>query len=181
MHDTDPGLQSGENKMNTNKKIKSIFVLFMLVSSAMLSQNCMTFQDMEKNGVRMTQLDSLYPNAMKTTTFEGVFPEGKKLKKFDKAWGGFYEELMNYFSKSGLKWEKPTYCFNKIYFDADGNVQYWFFNFMKEDNIPADVQAKYLQGIKDFSKTHQIKIKAGTKFSQCASVTFVNADELNKK
>ncbi|HEY6161027.1 MAG TPA: hypothetical protein VI112_07385 [Bacteroidia bacterium] len=168
--------------MNNTKKTALASVLFLLALITVAhSQNCMTFQDMGKNGVRLTQLDSLYPNALKTETFEGVFPEGKKLKKFDKAWAGFYEELMNYFSKSGLKWDKPTYCFNKIYFDADGNVQYWFFNFMKEDNIPADVQAKYLQGIKEFSKTHQIKIKAGTKFSQCASVTFVNADELNKK
>ena len=140
----------------------------------------MTFQEMEKNGLKMDSLQRLYPNATKTDTFAGVFPAGKKGDRFSDAWLKYYTDLMNYFSENGLKWEKPTYCFNKIFFDANGKVEYWFFNFKKADNIPDDVQQKYLQGLQQFSKKHKIKIKADSKFTQCASVTFINAEDIKK-
>ena len=34
-----------------------------------------------------------------------------------------------------------TYCFHKIYFTPTGEIDYWFFNFKKEDNIPNKTQA----------------------------------------
>ena len=160
---------------------KFIFVLFLLMACLpSFSQRVMTFQEMEKNGLKMDSLQRIYPNATRSDTFVGVFPAGKKGDQFNAAWLDYYTDLMNYFSENGLIWEKPTYCFNKIFFDSKGRVEYWFFNFSKADNIPDSIQQKYSDGLKKFSKKHKIRIKADSKFTQCASVTFVNAEDLKK-
>ena len=64
--------------------------------------------------------------------------------------------------------------FNKIYFDANGKVEYWFFNFKKSDNIPQEKQDKYLELLKKFAKDHKLNIKSTSKYSQCASVDFID-------
>ncbi len=145
-------------------------LIFLLAVQVLKSQSCMTFQETEKNNISIKHLDSLYLNATASGTFAGVFNGSKK---FDEAWLKFHQDLINYMAKRGIKWEKPQNCFNKIYFEADGKVAYWFFNFPKADNVPADVQEKYRNSINEFSKTEKLKIKSEAKFSQCVTVTLM--------
>jgi hypothetical protein len=130
----------------------------------------MTFQNAERFGIKVKQLDSLYLNAIPSATYEGVF---KGSKDFDIAWGKFYKDLLDFMAGQGLKWSKPQDCFNKVYFTKDGVVEHWFFNFPLADNVPADIQIKYRKIVEEFSKDHKIKIKADKNFSQCATVTLM--------
>lgn len=156
--------------------MKSTVLLLFVFGCLLLpgkAQTIMTFQEMEKNGISMTKLDSIYPNATHADKNLGVF-KGKKEEKFSKAWVDFYTELMTYFGKNGLIWGKQTYCFNKIYFSKEGKVAYWFFNFKQADNIPQEKQETYSKLLKEFSNKYQIKIKSKSNFSQCASVDFID-------
>ncbi len=152
--------------------------LLLLTCSVTVGQTCITFQEMERQGLPMDSLDSTYPNALHPDTAQGPFM-GRQ-KNFEKAWGQFYEDLIQHFHDHGLEWENPTYCFNKIYFSPTGEIEYWFFNFRKKDAIPADKQAQFLKLIKEFSRSYQIKITADTNFSQCTSVTLFNLDDLRR-
>lgn len=155
-------------------KILNPFLLSLtFITTTAFSQKVMTFQEMEKSGIKMAELDSLYPNSTKTDKFQGVFID-KKLDKFTTAWGDFYMDLMTYFSENKFIWGKQTYCFNKIYFQSNGKIDYWFFNFKKSDNIAQEKQDMFLKLLDEFAKTHKIKIKAKTNFAQCASVDFVD-------
>ena len=133
----------------------------------------MTFQEMETNGITMTKLDSIFPNATSADKTLGVF-KGKNMDKFSKAWGNFYMELMEYCGKCGLVWGQQTYCFNKVYFTKEGKVDYWFFNFKKTDNIPQEKQDAFRKILNEYCLKNKIKIKAKSNFSQCASVDFVD-------
>jgi hypothetical protein len=155
------------------KNISLSLILLLINIQANNAQKIMTFQEMEKNGLSMAKLDSTFHNASDAGSVPGVFT-GKKSKKFSKAWGSFYKDLMTYCGKNGLIWGKQTYCFNKIYFSPTGEVAYWFFNFKKADNIPQEKQDLYLKILKQYSSAHKLKIKASVPYSQCASVDFID-------
>lgn len=159
--------------------MRKLFFVVCVFCWALLAQaqQCMTFQDMEKNGLSLAKLDSLYPNALGSGKAEGAF---KSQQKFGKQWAQFHEDLMLYLNTNGLKWGKPTNCFNKIYFNADGKIEYWFFNFFKADSIPENIQAKYLELITAFSKIYTFKDKIPSQFTQCATVTFFDIEEKQK-
>lgn len=127
----------------------------------------------------MTALDSLHPSVAHAPGTKGVF-DSKKEKQFEKAWGDYFSDLMQFIADNDFKWQKPTYCFNKIYFDRDGKVDYWFYNFKKTDSIPQQTQDKYLELITKFSAVNKIKISGNSNFAQCASVTFSDFDKKKK-
>lgn len=141
---------------------------FLTLSRSVRAQNCNTFQEFEKQGIRVTGMDSIYASALGE---KGIFTDQEK---FGKEWSGYFEELMRFFGKNGLKWGNKTWCFNKIYFAADGKVEYWMFNFRKADNIDPEKQKKYLELIKEFSKSHPFPEKAPSQFTQCSGVTYID-------
>lgn len=152
------------------KRVLFLF-LFALLASAAQAQTCMTFQEFSPDGKKMERLDSLYPKALATDSTARAFPASRQ-KEFEIAWTGFYEELMKYFTANGLFWGKSTDCFNKVYFSAEGKVDYWLFNFLKKDQVPQETQDLYLKLITQYSQTHGINFKADKPFAQCATVTF---------
>lgn len=156
------------------KKLFIIHVFCLLSSSFIFGQTCITFQEMEEHGLSINKLDSLYQNAIHADTVQGPFT-GRQ-QNFAAAWLQFYEGLFKHFTDNGLEWGEPTFCFNKIYFTKTGQIDYWFYNFGKTDNIPIDKQKAYLALITEYSKTHNIEITAQTPFSQCASVTLTDID-----
>ena len=154
-----------------------ILLIFQFINyGTILSQQCTTFQLAELNGIRMQVLDSVYTNATKSDKTDGVFT-GKKLEKWTKAWGDYFVNLMQYFSDNELIWGNPTYCFNKIYFKENGQVDFWLFNFRKSDSISTEKQEKYLVLLKEYTKTHKINISAKIKFTQCAGVDFMDMEK----
>jgi hypothetical protein len=138
------------------------------------AQTIMTFQNAEKNGVVFKLQDSLYRNAYDDAKGKGVF--NGRTQEFDDAWGKFYLDLMYFFNVNKLTWGKPTYCFNKVYFDKTGKVEQWYFNFKKTDSIPQAKQEVYLKLIKEFSEKQKINISTDRKFSQCASVDLIDVN-----
>ncbi|TND07961.1 MAG: hypothetical protein FD123_2769 [Bacteroidetes bacterium] len=159
-------------------------LLFLFLSCGSLftvkAQQCMTFQELNKNENRMAKLDSLFPSAVAGDTANKIFP-GKLQQEFQAAWGNYFSGLFQYLADNGLVWGEQTYCFNKIYFSPDGSVQYWLFNFRQADRIHPDLQDQYHALITSYSKTHKIKIKAGSFFSQCASVDFIDVPPKKKR
>lgn len=41
--------------------------------------------------------------------------------------------LNAFLSENNFEWEKPTRCFNRIYFSSDGTIDYFLYNFTGGD------------------------------------------------
>lgn len=157
--------------------MRCLFVLlFVSLCPIAKGQIALTFQDAKAQGIDVTLLDSLYKNVFDTDTGKGVF-QGKDRERFNVAWVDFHERLMKHLNKNGLYWEKSTWCLNKMYFSKKGEVEYWLFNFNKEDQIPQERQELYKKLVLSFCKENKLKMKNNIPFSQCASIDFVNVLE----
>lgn len=52
-----------------------------------------------------------------------------KEKEYIDAYKKMLGDLADFLSRKNFKWGKPTRCFNKIYFKADGSIDYYLYNF----------------------------------------------------
>ena len=146
-----------------------VFLLLMiLVNLPTLGQNCMTYQEMESSGFSMEALDSEYENAIHPDDESGPF-EGRQ-KEFHEAWVAFIAELMKFFGSEGLVWGKATPLHMRVYFQPDGNIDHWFYNFLDKESVPLEKQKRFESLVKKFMKDHKINISTDRKFSQCVGI-----------
>lgn len=152
-----------------------ILVITFLFVSHSQGQDFMTYQEMESHGFSTEELDSLYPNALHKDTVKGPFY--KRQEEFRAEWLSFYKDLMKYLNNNDFKWGSPTQCHMKVYFNSNGEIDHWFYNFKKSDEISEATQKEFERLIKQFMKSNRIEITSNTKFSQCVGVTFIDLEE----
>ena len=62
---------------------------------------CQTFQEFEKNGNSVQELDSLYPSGVSIDTNIAVFKKEEE-KKYLKVWGGLFYDLDSFLFDNGF-------------------------------------------------------------------------------
>lgn len=157
--------------------MKLFFVFFILVSVQSVAQVGIrplpyieTINNAAQEGITIGRLDSIYESAIHIETAKAVFKTKKEQDSLVKSYTDFLQQLGKYLKDNNFKWGKPTRCWNRIYFRADGKVDYYLFDF-KTDISPEKV-ARYKELFRAFAATHRIKISARVKFAQCSPVTF---------
>lgn len=121
----------------------------------------------------MERVDSLYKSAVNIAdSTKGVFKSAKEQDDLIKAYTNFLQELGNYLSDHNYKWERPTKCKNRIYFNKDGAVDYYLFDFKTE--ISNEKLSQFKELFIAFAATHKISITASVGFAQCSPVTFMD-------
>ncbi len=135
----------------------------------------LTFDEAEKQGIRISYLDSIYPSAVHNDTSLAVFKTESEQQKMYEAYVKLLQDFGNFLSENNFKWEKPTRCFNRIYFNNNGSINYFLFNFLgKEDVQPTpDKQKEFKRLLNLFIKDYSIQITATTKFAQCSPTTYM--------
>jgi len=134
----------------------------------------LTFEDAEKQGI-LHDLDSLYKSAMHTDTSKAVFKTEEEVNAMLGAYTKLLQDLGHFLSDNNFKWNKPTRCFNRIYFNTDGSVDYFLFNFLGKtnDKPSAKKQKEFQRLLTLFIKDYKFALTADTKFAQCSPVTYM--------
>ena len=101
-----------------------------------------------------------------------VFKQGKEKDSLIHAYCNFLQDFGKYLKKNNFKWDAPAKGKDRIYFNADGYVDYFLFNFKTE--ISDEKLIKFKQLLLEFVKTHKIGISAPERFAQCSPFTFMD-------
>jgi hypothetical protein len=155
-----------------NKLILSIVLSGVFIINVN-AQKVMTFQDAERHGKSYLHLDSLYKSAVHSDIKLAVFKTKSGQDSLQKAYVLFIQDLAGYLKKNNFKWEKQIKCFNRIYFDKDGKVDYFLYNFAK-DEIPAKKEAEFARLLNLFIQDHKFTLTAKEGFAQCSPIKYAD-------
>jgi len=130
-----------------------------------------TFDRAESMNISFAELDSLYPSAIHTDTSKAVFSE--RQDKFIDSYRSMMQKLGNFLHKNNFEWGERTTFFQRIYFNRDGKIDYYFINLRKTGFSEAKKeQLKKL--LTNFSDNYKISLSTDMDFAQCSPVTFVD-------
>jgi hypothetical protein len=158
------------------KKANLMIIIFLTTCLQAFGQHIgLTFQDAEKQGISIKHLDSLYRSAVHADTSLAVFKTEKEQEALQQAYGKLLQDFGKFLSENNFKWEKPTKCFNRIYFNADGTIDYFLFNFLgkKEDKPSENIEQEFQRLLNAFISDYQFSLKGKSKFAQCSPTTFM--------
>jgi hypothetical protein len=134
-------------------------------------QKVMTFQEAEKQGKPYQYLDSLYKSAVHSDSTLAVFKTPAEQQVLQKAYVDFLRQLGDFLKANNFKWEKLTRCFNRIYINSDGTVDYFLYKFSK-DQITEEKEKEFERLLTIFLKDHKFSASAKEKFAQCSPVKY---------
>jgi hypothetical protein len=146
-------------------------LLFVALTFSLFPQKAMTFQQAEKSGVRASKLDSVYPSGLHVDSMQSVFHH--RQDEFIAAYQKMLQDLGKYLKANGFTWGKPTAGFNRIYFNGNGTIDYFLYNF-KKGEITEEKEKQFDALLNKFIKTYQFPMKAKTGFAQCSPVRYMN-------
>lgn len=158
--------------------IKANFVItvLLIISFQTFGQHLgLTFQNAEKQGISIKHLDSVYTSAVHTNTSLAVFKTESEQEAMQQAYIKLLQDFGKFLSENNFKWEKPTRCFNRIYFNADGTIDYFLFNFLgrPEDKPSENIEKEFQRLLNVFISDYKFPLTAKTKFAQCSPTTYM--------
>lgn len=135
----------------------------------------LTFQQAEKQGISIKHLDSMYMSAVHSDSSLAVFKTATEQEALQKAYTKLLQDFNKFLLQKDFKWEKPTKCFNRIYFTPEGTIDYFLFNFLgKPENKPSEkVEAEFVRLLNVFIADYRFALTAKTRFAQCSPTTYM--------
>jgi len=135
----------------------------------------MTFQEAAKLGISIDKLDSSYKSAVHVDTSLAVFKTDSAQEKMHEAYVKLLQDFGKFLSEHNFKWDKPTRCFNRIYFSPGGTIDYFLYNFLgkPEDKLPEEKQKKFNTILNRFINDYKLAVTANVKFAQCSPATYM--------
>ena len=154
-------------------KIIQLLIFTFLVStiSSNAQNKALTFKQAELQGKSYIYLDSIYKSAVHSNEKMAVFKSEKEQLELQKAYQSLIFDLAKFLSENNFKWEKTTRCFNRIYFNENGKIDYFLFNF-SEGEITNEKEKEFSRLLNIFIKKKKINIKAKEKFAQCSPIKY---------
>lgn len=133
----------------------------------------MHFGDPEDAGITVKQLDAQFKSAIHSDTTLAVFKSKDDQSRLISSYRDFLKAMGMYLRKSAFEWEEPLRLFNRFYFNPQGEVAYYVYNFQGPSaRIAEKDRDKFEEVISAFFKTHTLGIKASRPYAQCSPVTF---------
>jgi len=135
----------------------------------------MTFQIAKEEGIEMKELDANYPSPLDSDSSSAAIfgvEQGQYIKYYQEYLG----DLGHYLAEQGFKWERPRWCFNKIYFNEEGKVDYFLYNF-RPGEITDEMAVEFQKHLENFVKESEFPAKPNSAFSQCSPVTYADAKD----
>jgi|688.fasta_scaffold706674_1 hypothetical protein len=121
---------------------------------------------------KIKQLDSIYQSALHVDTSLAVFKTDADQQKMFDAYSTFLQDFGKFLKQNNFTWGQETKCWNRLYFDKDGSVDYYIYNFKSQIEKAKEEQFKLL--FAEYIMTHKINITADKKFAQCSPVRFLD-------
>lgn len=134
----------------------------------------LTFLEAEKKGISFDSLNVIYKSANSLDSTKTVFKTEADMIDGSIAYQNLYDELGKYLKEKGFKWPFATTCFQRIYFNEEGTIDYYLYNFLGEPpyEVTADQEMKFKGILNEFIKNYKFPVKTNGKHSQCGTVVY---------
>ncbi len=142
-------------------------LLFIVITNALAQDKVFTEKEAESRGKSYQRLDGMYASALHANPILAVFKTSQEQEDFQKAYLKFMQDLNLFLKANNFSWGKQTTCFNRIYFSANGTVDYFLYNFHSSQITP-EKEKEFDRLLKLFVKDHKFSLTAKEKFSQCS-------------
>ncbi len=147
----------------------ALLSFFVFVLTQLNAQKAFQHSDAAKHGIRTTQLDSTYKSAIHADSTLAVF---KNVEEVSNAYSSLLQAFGNFLSKNNFVWEQKTTGFNRIYFDADGSIDYFVYTF-RGAQLNTEQLARFDELLNQFIQDYRFPLTAKVKFAQCSPVTYL--------
>ncbi len=152
-------------------------IFFLLTFSSTAQHLALTFQEADKRGISVEHLDSLYKSALHSDSSLAVFKSEADQQKMYESYVKMLKDFGNFLAENNFKWDRPTKCFNRIYFNSDGTIDYLLYNFLEKNVTPEEMLSKeklaeFDRLVNLFIKDYKFSLTAAVKFAQCSPVTY---------
>ena len=150
---------------------KLLLGIFMTFSLQGFAQKVITFQNAIESGIRIEALDSMYKPALSggSDSLQAVF-YGKH-KEFQTQYIAMLKAVGKHLKANNFSWGKNTRCFNRIYFNAQGTIDYFLFNF-KKGELTLEKELEFEKLLSTFIENYKFPLPAQSRFAQCSPVTY---------
>lgn len=130
----------------------------------------MTFKGAE---LRAKHLDNSYKSAVHSNPDSAVFKSPEEQTELQKSYVRLIRDLSSFLKSNNFKWEKPTKCFNRIYFNATGKIDYFLYDFPK-DQIAPEKEKEFGRLLNLFAEEYKFPLKANENFAQCSPIKYTD-------
>jgi len=156
--------------------MKIILTIFTTLALSYFSygQKAMTFQEANEQNIRMTQLDSVYLSGIHSDSSLAVFKTNQD--EYIEDYQKMLQNLGEYLKENNFFWDKPTNGFNRIYFDKNGKIDYFLYNF-SPNQLTIEQEKRFKEILNKFIINYQFPLTAQTKFAQCSPVTYMPSNK----
>ena len=154
------------------------FILFAFFANGLLAQSkVMTFEQAKLQGNPYEKLDTLYKSAVHSDVNLAVFKSEAEQEKLSAAYGKLLQDLGTFLRTHNFAWEKPQRCFNRIYINKNGTVDYFLYQFSAnkekpEESISEAKRAEFERLLNLFVKEYRFSATANENFAQCSPVIY---------
>jgi len=157
-----------------------LLTLFIFNFHNVNAQTGMTFQTAEKQGIVLAELDAIYKSAVSVDTTKAVFKTVEEQKKWGETYKSVIFDLGAFLKKNNFYWKQKTRCYNRIYFNENGKIDYFLYNFLGADEEKPNekVQKEFDRLLNLFVKDYLLPININEKLAQCSPVTYMPQNEL---
>ena len=149
-----------------------ILVLFVPPMNGLCQKKGLSFSEAAKIGITIQHLDSIYLSGLHVDSLKAVF-SSTLFDTVQKSYIYTIKQFSKYLSSKGFKWEKGTRCFNKIYFSAQGEIDYFLFNFAP-GQIEQNKEIEFERLLNEFIKSYKFPLSGKNGFSLCSSVMYAD-------
>ncbi|MDD3788219.1 MAG: hypothetical protein PHO94_05940 [Petrimonas sp.] len=162
------------------KKILISFgFLFFIFCQIYGQKKVFSFQEAGALNISVVDLDNKYKSAIHVDPAKAVFKTSKEQTELQNAYRDFLLSLGDFLSKNGFEWEGPTRSFNRIYFNRNGKIDYFIFNFY--GNLAKQKENEFKRLVELYIQNYKFPLKAKVNFSQCSPVTYMPKPNKNNK
>ena len=158
----------------------SICIIWFLLSNLVSFGQHIAFmiKDADKVGISMYKLDSIYQSAVNIDTSKAVFKTDSDQEEMFNAYQKLLQDWGKFLRKNNFIWEIETKGFNRVYFNKDGTIDYFAYNF-PTSNLQAPVKGISEDKVKEFDRllnifisSYKISMSAKVKFVQCSGTKY---------
>ena len=155
------------------KKIVFLTSILFITITTYGQDKVFSVEELIWHGLTMDHLDSIYKNGLPVSDpNHQLFNQNYFENVVEKARIDLLQKMGDYFKKNGLKWEKSVKCWNRIYFNSNGSIDYFVYHF--KDKIPDNKENEFKRLLNNFIKYNKVSINAPEKYSLCGTVSWTD-------
>lgn len=133
---------------------------------------CLHSMSQSKKDLLVLNIDEINDGTYTMDSLETFYKAGPQVFEDIVQYSSAYKQLMGnlapYLLEAGIQEDNQLRLFNRMYFNADGEVEIWLFKILEGDKQQG---GKIKDAFENFAKKEKFSLSASENFSQCSPVT----------